>query len=73
MSIISVRDNQNNRWKLNAKTIIIIIIIIVIIIVKTLIIIIIIIIIQNKRPKTDQLLKINNYTSQSMLRWSVDV
>ena len=67
MSIISVRDNQNNRWKLNAKTIIIIIIII---IVKTLIIIIII---QNKRPKTDQLLKINNYTSQSMLRWSVDV
>ena len=69
MSIISVRDNQNNRWKLNAKTIIIIIII-----VKTLIIIIIIIIIiQNKRPKTDQLLKINNYTSQSMLRWSVDV
>ena len=67
MSIISVRDNQNNRWKLNAKTIIIIII------VKTLIIIIIIIIIQNKRPKTDQLLKINNYTSQSMLRWSVDV
>ena len=72
MSIISVRDNQNNRWKLNAKTIIIIIIII-IIIVKTLIIIIIIIIIQNKRPKTDQLLKINNYTSQSMLRWSVDV
>ena len=72
MSIISVRDNQNNRWKLNAKTIIIIIIII--IIVKTLIIIIIIIIIiQNKRPKTDQLLKINNYTSQSMLRWSVDV
>ena len=70
MSIISVRDNQNNRWKLNAKTIIIIIIIIV----KTLIIIIIIIIIiQNKRPKTDQLLKINNYTSQSMLRWSVDV
>ena len=71
MSIISVRDNQNNRWKLNAKTIIIIIIII---IVKTLIIIIIIIIIiQNKRPKTDQLLKINNYTSQSMLRWSVDV
>ena len=72
MSIISVRDNQNNGWKLNAKTIIIIIIII-IIIVKTLIIIIIIIIIQNKRPKTDQLLKINNYTSQSMLRWSVDV
>ena len=72
MSIISVRDNQNNRWKLNAKTIIIIIIII--IIVKTLIIIIIIIIIiQNKWPKTDQLLKINNYTSQSMLRWSVDV
>ena len=67
MSIISVRDNQNNRWKLNAKTIIIIIIII---IVKTLIIIIII---QNKRPKTDQLLKINNYTSQSMLRWSVDI
>ena len=62
MSIISVRDNQNNRWKLNAKTMIIIIVIT-----------IIIIIIQNKPPKTDQLLKINNYTSQSMLRWSVDV